>query len=319
MQKPTYLAKNLFLIDDFDLCMENRTGTYVLTERELTIIETSASPSVPYILEGLDSLNLSPKDIKYIIVTHIHLDHAGGAGLFLKHCPNATVIVHPKGYKHLSDPSRLIAGAKAVYGDDFNRLFDPILPIPENRLQIKNHLEELKIGDNCILTFYDTPGHANHHFSIFHSSLNGMFTGDTVGIRYPQLEKDGVELYLPTTSPNQFDPNKMLQSMQLFKEKNLQYIFFGHYGMSKNTNEVYKQVEYWIGVFLEEGKKAIQKCCTPQEMMVLTSESILTQIKIYLQTKGIPDEHGIYELLALDIKVSTMGLLEFIQKSAQNH
>ncbi|MFB6465722.1 MBL fold metallo-hydrolase [Cytobacillus sp. Hz8] len=314
MKKPIQMAEKLFLIDDFDLSMENRTGTYVLKEKELTIIETSASPSIPYILEGLNSLTINPEEIKYIIVTHIHLDHAGGVGLFLQHCPNATVIVHPKGYRHLIDPSRLIAGARVVYGDDFDRLFNPVLPVPEDRLIQKHDREILHIGENCTLTFYDTPGHANHHFSIHHSGLNGMFTGDTVGISYPQLQKDEVELYLPTTSPNQFDPNKMLHSMELFRSKKLQYIYFGHFGSSANPNEVYRQVQYWLKIFIDEGHHAIQEGRTQEEKYALAFEKIFTSIKDHLHNKGISDDHEVYEIIALDIKVSSMGLIEYLQK-----
>ena len=167
MKKPVQLTENVFLIDDFDLSMPERTGTYVLTEDKVTLIETSASPSIPYILEGLQTLGVSPADISYIIVTHIHLDHAGGAGLMLQHCPNAKVIVHPKGARHLADPSRLIMGAKAVYGDKFSQLFDPIVEIPEDRLMIKGEGDTLEISEKLNLKFLDTPGHANHHFSIY--------------------------------------------------------------------------------------------------------------------------------------------------------
>ncbi|MGY3315594.1 glyoxylase-like metal-dependent hydrolase (beta-lactamase superfamily II) [Peribacillus simplex] len=102
--------------------------------QNITLVETSASPSIPHLMKGLEDLGISPVDITYIILTHIHLDHAGGAGLFLQHCPNAKVIVHPKGARHLEDPTRLIAGAKAVYGEEFNELFNPILPIPFDRM-----------------------------------------------------------------------------------------------------------------------------------------------------------------------------------------
>jgi glyoxylase-like metal-dependent hydrolase (beta-lactamase superfamily II) len=114
--KPLDLGKQIHLIDGFDLGMPGRTGTYVIQEEQLTLIETGPSPSVPYVLQGLRDLGLSPEDVKYIIVTHIHLDHSGGAGLLLKDCPNATVVVHPRGARHLADPSRLIESARSVYG-----------------------------------------------------------------------------------------------------------------------------------------------------------------------------------------------------------
>jgi glyoxylase-like metal-dependent hydrolase (beta-lactamase superfamily II) len=308
------LFENIYLIDGFDLKLKERTGTYVLTEKELTIIETSASPSIPYIIDGLKELGLSPKDIKYIIVTHIHLDHAGGAGLLLQQCPDAKVIVHPKGKRHLSDPSRLIAGARAVYGEKFDSLFHPILPIPEECLIAMNDKESLKISENCTLTFYDTPGHANHHFSIFHPNVNGMFTGDTTGIRYSTLIQDGVELYLPTTSPNQFDPNKMLQSIELCESLDLDCIFFGHYGMSQNPSEVYKQVSYWIDVFVEAARLGVITGESSEEKMELIISNLMEKISSHLMKQGIPNNHEVFQLLKLDLEVCSMGLIDYLQK-----
>lgn len=312
MSKPVKLSEKLFLIDDFDLNMEERTGTYVLLEEELTIIETSASPSIPFLLKGLNELHINPESIKYIIVTHIHLDHAGGAGLMLQHCPNAKVVVHPKGARHLADPSRLIAGAQAVYGEKFNKLFDPILPIPEDRLVVMNNEDELEIGPNCTLKFYDSPGHANHHFSIYYPPTNAMFTGDTAGVYYPQLKRDGVELYLPSTSPNQFDPNKMRQSLAKFEEMNLNHIYFGHFGGTSNPNEVYSQVRMWLNIFVDAAKVAFQQNTVLEEQVKGTEQNILQQLNDFLQTKGITKDHPAYEIIGLDINVCSQGLIDYL-------
>ena len=132
-KNPVKLNDRIYLIDGYDLGVAKRTGIYVIDEKDLTIVETGPSPSVKYVKKGLEALGFSLDQVKYIIVTHIHLDHAGGAGLLLEECPNAKVVVHRKGARHLADPSRLIAGAKAVYGEKFSALFDPIRPIPEER------------------------------------------------------------------------------------------------------------------------------------------------------------------------------------------
>src|SRR5690625_4408217 len=128
-KKPHQIDARIHLIDGFDLGVPERTGTYVIAEEELTIVETGPSPSVKYIKQGLQDLGFSLDEVKYIIVTHIHLDHAGGAGLLVRECPNAKVVVHPRGERHLIDPSKLAAGARAIYGDSFSELFDPIVPI----------------------------------------------------------------------------------------------------------------------------------------------------------------------------------------------
>jgi glyoxylase-like metal-dependent hydrolase (beta-lactamase superfamily II) len=315
LKKPVQITENVYLIDDFDLSMAERTGTYVLMEEKITLIETSASPSIPYILEGLGSLGISPADISYIIVTHIHLDHAGGAGLMLKQSPEAKVIVHPKGARHLSDPSRLIQGAKAVYGDKFTQLFDPIIEIPEDRLIIKNDGDTLQIGNNVVLEFLDTPGHANHHFSIYHPSSNGIFSGDTAGIFYPQLYREGIEFYLPSTSPNQFDPEKMLQSISRYKGLKIDRIYFGHYGMSENPGEAFRQVESWLKIFVEEAKQALIDESDSAKHVDTITQRLYDKIKTHLQQQGLEDSHPIYELLYLDVNVSAMGLAHYLTKS----
>lgn len=314
LKKATKILNNIYIIDGYDLKMPERTGTYVLTEKELTIIETSASPSVPHILEGIKDLGYSPKDLKYIIVTHIHLDHAGGAGLLLKECPYATVVVHPKGKRHLIDPTRLIAGARAVYGELFDELFHPIIPIPENRIIEKNHQETLNLGNDCILTFYDTPGHANHHFSIFHPKVKGIFSGDTCGVSYPQLEKDGVQFYLPSTSPNHFDPEKMIQSINFIKDLNANYLFFGHYGMNKNPEEVFKQVSHWIDIFVSTAKETAAQFPTFEQQAEQTEKKLLNKIREYLRMKGIADDHPAYSIIKMDMKICSMGLIDYIHK-----
>jgi glyoxylase-like metal-dependent hydrolase (beta-lactamase superfamily II) len=314
LKKPVEIAKNIYLIDDFDLKMPERTGTYVLNEQQLTIIETCASPSVPYILEGLHALGLDPQDIQWIILTHIHLDHAGGAGLFLQHCPNAKVIVHEKGMRHLADPSRLISGARAVYGDKFDALFDPVLSIPNDRLLVKYDREELQLSKDCTLQFFYTPGHADHHLSIYHKQVNGMFTGDTAGVRYPQLSKDQIELYLPSTSPNQFSPNKMLDSVQLYESMNLDFIFFGHYGLSDTPQEVYKQIRYWLPIFIKEGEAAYELGSNLMERIELTSSRLIHLLTAHLAKSGINKEHGVFQVLQLDINVCSMGIVDYIEK-----
>ena len=145
--KPIQLNERIHLIDGHDLGMTERTGIYVIQEEELTIVETSASPSIKYVKEGLKALGISLDEVKYIIVTHIHLDHAGGAGLLIQECPNAKVVVHPKGARHLADPSRLISwGEGGIWRKVFEELFEPIVPIDEDRLLVKGEGDKLKIG-----------------------------------------------------------------------------------------------------------------------------------------------------------------------------
>ncbi len=316
MNRLIELNEKITLIDDFDLGRPARTGTYVIKEEKLAIVETCASPSIPFILEGLHKLDIQPEEVEYIIVTHIHLDHAGGAGLLLEKCPNAKVVVHPKGARHLANPSRLIAGAKAVYGEKFNALFEPILPIPEEKIIIMQDGESLKLSSDCSLTFYDTPGHANHHFSIHESVSNGIFTGDTIGIFYQELMREGVELYLPTTSPNQFNPEVMLSSTSRIKDLSPDSIYFGHFGMSTNVQEVFKQIQHWIPIFVASGEEGLKNTrgLSYIEQKEAVKARLLEAITHHLDTLGISRGHEVYSILDLDLEVCAMGIIDYLLK-----
>lgn len=307
---PRKLNERIYLIDGFDMGESERTGTYVIDEQELTIVETGPSPSVKHVKNGLESLGFSLEQVKYIIVTHIHLDHAGGAGLLLMECPNAQVVVHPKGVRHLAEPERLIAGAKAVYGTKFEELFDPIIPIPNERMIIKNDGDLLKIGTTCILKFLDTPGHANHHFSIYDPISNGMFTGDTVGIRYEQLIADGVNFFLPSTSPNQFNPVAMQRAIELFVQKKLQYIYYGHFGVTNSPDEALSQVSMWLNIFMTEAEAVYTEAKGYDEL----ANRLYKIVKEHLKDQGVFDNHDVFRLIKLDLEVSAMGLMDYLTK-----
>ncbi len=304
------LTDRIYLIDGYDLGVKERTGTYVLAEEELTLIDTGASPSVPYIKEGLRELGYTLDQVKYIIVTHVHLDHAGGAGLLLQDCPNAKVVVHPKGARHLADPSRLIAGARMVYGEQFDPLFDPIVPIPEQQIIEKTEGGQLEIGPTCTLEFWDTPGHAKHHFGIFDPVSNGMFAGDTVGIRYQQLIPEGIDLFLPSTSPNQFEPAAMQLAIDRFQAANFDAIFYGHFGMTTKPKKALRQASEWLVEFVEEAETAFARQESPQELAIRLQELV----REHLRSLGVPDDHEVYRIIQVDMEVSAMGLLDYLSK-----
>ncbi|WP_342512004.1 MBL fold metallo-hydrolase [Sporosarcina sp. FSL K6-1522] len=309
-KKPIQLNDRIYLIDGFDLGIPERTGTYVINEERLTIVDTGPSPSIKHVTQGLAALGFSLDEVKYIIVTHIHLDHSGGAGLLIQQCPNAKVVVHPKGARHLVDPSRLAAGARAVYGEMFSDFFDPVVPIAEERLLIKGEGDTLEIGPTCTLTFLDTPGHANHHFSIFDPLSNGLFTGDTVGVRYDQLIRNDVDLFLPSTSPNQFNPDAMRHAIERFGAMNLNSIYFGHFGMTNYPDEALRQVTEWLAVFMEEAEAVVAE----RQSYDVLARRLLERVRQHLRSLNISDDHEVYRIIELDMQVSAMGIMEYLSK-----
>lgn len=307
---PVALTDRISLIDGFDMGVAERTGTYVINEEHLTIIETGPSPSVPHIKDGLEKMGHQLSDVEYLIVTHIHLDHAGGAGLMLQDCPNAKLVVHPKGARHLADPSRLAAGAKMVYGDRFENLFAPVLPVPEERILVKGEGDTLRISPDCTLEFWDSPGHANHHFAILEPVSNGIFTGDTAGIHYEQLAREGIDFHLPSTSPNQFDPDLMRESILRMKEEGFSRAFYGHYGMSEKPDAAFGQTLDWLDIFMNEAEAAFEANDSHGELASRLKE----RINPYLSSLGVSGNHEVYILIELDLMVSAMGLLEYLKK-----
>ncbi|MGF2615460.1 MBL fold metallo-hydrolase [Rossellomorea vietnamensis] len=302
--------ERISVIDLFDLKEPFRTGAFVIKEDELTIVETSASPSIPHLLKGLEQMGISLERIKNIIVTHIHLDHAGGAGLFLEKCPNASIIVHEKGARHLISPDRLEAGARQVYGGDFDRLFHPIIPVPPEKVIIKKHNEQLQLSKDSTLTFYDTPGHSRHHFSIYDEKSKGIFTGDTAGINYGYII-EGEALYLPSTSPNQFNPDEMMQSLNLYSGMDLKNIYFGHFGISTEPEKVLTEVKNWLRIFVETAYHILQENKSETKLAALTEA---LKKEVLKSNSRLSENARFLRLLELDMKVSAMGLIDYIEK-----
>ncbi|MCA1062183.1 MBL fold metallo-hydrolase [Rossellomorea sp. AcN35-11] len=302
------IDSRISLVDLMDLSLKERTGSYIINEESLTIIETSASPSIPHLKKGLSKLNINLEDIQYIILTHIHLDHAGGAGLFLQECPKAKVVVHPKGRRHLVNPTRLINGAKEVYGGKFDKLFHPIVPIPEERILVMEHKERLKLSDRCTLTFYHTPGHANHHFSIYDPVSNGMFTGDTCGIQYTIGSK---HFYFPSTSPNQFNPEGMKDSIRLYRNLELDRLYFGHYGVTEEVTFALREVENWLDVFIEKSREQFSPHESIEKNVNMITSVLFELTKSTMIQKGVESANPIFNLVKLDMNVSAMGIVDY--------
>lgn len=285
-----------------------RTGCYVIDAAKKTLIETGSSLGAPAILGGLDNLAIKPEQIEYIIVTHIHLDHSGGAGYILPHFPNATVVVHPRGARHLADPSRLIAGAQAVYGD-LEQIFGPIEPVPDERILIRDEGEQLDLGGGRVLTFYDTPGHARHHFSIYDSESNGMFVGDTVSIRYPkQLTGYDFEPLFPSTSPSEYDKEAIFASVDKLEKLGADRVYHTHFGMTEPASYAFEQTRKKVADF---DRMARETYTAGQDWRHLAE-----QLKTYILQDFAAQGHAVKELIGfdLDLELNAKGMLFSIER-----
>lgn len=205
-------------------------STYLLKHRDrAAFIETANAAAVPRMLEALSEQGMSPEQVDYVIITHVHLDHAGGAADLMKACPNATLLAHPNAAKHAIDPSKLVRSATSVYGEKmFAEMYGTIDPIPEDRVRIMGDDEALD-WNGRELRFLHTRGHANHHFCIHDPTGNGVFTGDAFGLVYPRLQSKGL-FALPSTSPTDFDAAAAKSSVDRIVATGAQTAYLTHCG-----------------------------------------------------------------------------------------
>ena len=202
----------------------------VVENGRVAFVDTGTNDSMQNTLEALKKLGLNVDAVDYVILTHIHLDHAGGAGAMMRAFPNAKLVVHPRGTRHMAEPSKLIAGVSAVYGEEYvQRVYGEILPVPSERIisAVDGHVVDLA---GRKLTFMDTPGHARHHNCIVDERTGGIFTGDMFGLSYRELDVEGRQFIFPTTTPSQFDPDAMRESIERLLKLSPSAMYLTHYG-----------------------------------------------------------------------------------------
>jgi glyoxylase-like metal-dependent hydrolase (beta-lactamase superfamily II) len=236
------------------------TGAYLrVAGGECAFIETHTAHAVPRLLAALAAHGLHPEQVRWVIVTHAHLDHAAGASALLSHCKNATLLAHPRAARHLIDPERLVASATEVYGPEkFAELYGKIDPIPAERVQTLAHAQTFELGD-ATLRVHHTEGHARHHFVVDDPRLETVYTGDAFGLVYPALQRNGVRFALASTTPTDFDPTEARKSIDLIVSLHEKAACLTHYGEVRDLEEVGAQVRAWIDrseAWLEEAARS---------------------------------------------------------------
>jgi glyoxylase-like metal-dependent hydrolase (beta-lactamase superfamily II) len=215
---------------------ERVTSGYVVDGDETVLVETGSQSSVPALLTALEDLGIGPDDLAHVVVTHIHLDHAGGVGDVARAFPNATVHVHEKGARHLVDPTKLVDSAAMVYGDLLDSLYGRLTPTEAARVHVLEDGEELRVSPDRVLTTVDSPGHAKHHLAL-HDSVSGLlFVGDAVGVRLPDAG-----ILRPATPPPDFDLDQALGSIAKFAERRPTGIALAHYGLVPEAEAVLEE------------------------------------------------------------------------------
>jgi glyoxylase-like metal-dependent hydrolase (beta-lactamase superfamily II) len=233
--------------------MEQLTAGFLIDGPMPALIETGSQSSVPAVHAALDALGLGPRDLRWIIVTHIHLDHAGGVGELARDFPNATVVVHERGARHLVDPSRLVDSASRVYGPLLDSLYGRMTPVPEDRLIAAADGFRVDVGNGRALLLVDSPGHAKHHHAVLDEHTGTLLVGDAVGVLLPDL---GV--LRPATPPPDFDLEQAVHSLHRFAELRPEHMVLTHYGPVADAQATLAEAEDMLHGWVEVAERVIE-------------------------------------------------------------
>jgi len=268
-------------------------------------VDVGTNYSVPRLLEVLRNKGLGVEDVDYVILTHVHLDHAGGAGLMMQRLPNARAVVHSRGARHMIDPAQLIAGATAVYGaEEIRRSYGELMPIPADRVDVADDGHVIDLEGRPLLCI-DTPGHARHHVSIHDERSRAFFTGDTFGLSYREFDTARGAFMVPTSTPVQFEPDALKASIARMLDFHPQQMFLTHYSrvtdVERLAQDLVVQIDAMVEIALRHKSDVNRHASIADDLANL----YISRAAAHGCTFG-PER--VRELLAMDIELNTQGL-----------
>lgn len=285
----------------------------IVENGKAAFVDTGANRSVPHLLSELGRHGLTPADIDFVFLTHVHLDHAGGAGTLMKALPNAKCVLHPRGAKHMIDPTKLATASKEVYGEQrFKSLYGDLVPISAERVVIVEDGQRLNLAGREF-EFIHTPGHANHHYCIVDKIGGVIFSGDTFGLSYRELDTDNGAFVMPITTPSQFDPDAAHKSIDRLLGYNPRAIYVTHYsrvdGIPKLAADLHEQIDGYVAIARKHSAAANR------------TERMNRDLYEYID--GRLDRHGVrkedafrHALLDGDIRLNVQGLEVWLQQQS---
>ncbi|MGA0609169.1 MBL fold metallo-hydrolase [Caldimonas sp. KR1-144] len=295
-------------------------AAYLIVEQgRAAFVDAGLNDSVPRLLAALDALGLARDAVDWVIPTHVHLDHAGGAGLLMAQLPAAKMAVHPRGARHMIDPSALLDGARGVYGaDEVARTYGDVRPVPAERVVATTDGMTIELAGRP-LQFIDSPGHARHHHCIWDAASRGWFTGDTFGLSYPEFEAPKGRYLLPTTTPVQFEPEALKQSVARMLEREPVWMYPTHYGRIGGSVEEVRR----LAALLLEQTGAMVALARPLAGAPARHEALKSALgALYAQRLralgSALDDAEIAGLLAMDVELNAQGLGVWLDREARS-
>jgi len=287
------------------------TAIHVIeSDGRAAFVDTANFGIMPQALAALDTLELGPQAVDYVVLTHIHLDHAGGAGMMMNAFPNARLVVHPRGARHMAEPSKLMAGVEGVYGRERARkVYGKLIPIAAERIVEAQDNTLLRLGSRELLCI-DSPGHARHHIAIVDRQTGGIFTGDTFGISYRELDVAGRPLIFPSSSPTQFDPDAMRRSIERILSFNPEAVYLTHFSRLAPPAELGRTVLALLDQYV-----AIALAASEEEDKAARIRDGLTALLLaeaHRHGCRLSDEQ-ILDLWRLDLELNAQGLAFWLE------
>jgi glyoxylase-like metal-dependent hydrolase (beta-lactamase superfamily II) len=286
----------------------------IVEKGRAAFVDTGNNESLPAALAALDHLGLSVGDVDYVILTHIHLDHAGGAGAMMRAFPHARLVVHPRGARHMADPSKLIEGASAVYGaDEVRRLYGEVLPIDAGRIIEATHGLNVDLAGRGLLCL-DTPGHAKHHICIVDSRSGHLFSGDCFGLSYRELDSDGRQFIFPTTTPIQFDPPALHGSIDLIMSYRPPAVYLTHFSQVRDVAakalQLHRLIDAHVEIARREKNSGEEKLTRTVRIRRGLAELLLRETDLF--GCALPADR-ILEVFANDLDLNAQGLAFWVE------
>lgn len=306
------VGNGVSVIDTLYTRARHAASHLIIEDGRAAFVDTGAGPAAPRLLAALEECGLQADQVDYVFLTHVHLDHAGGAGRLMQALPNAKAVVHPRGAPHMLDPARLIAGTIAVYGEAaFRDLYGDVLPIHPDRLIIPADGEQLSLGGRRF-EFIHTPGHARHHHCIVDLDHGEIFSGDAFGLCYHEFDTHKGAFIIPTTTPVQFEPQVMHTSLDRLLSYAPDRVFQTHFGPVEEIVRLAGDLHRLIDEFVEI---ALHHENAPDRTARI-SESLYACLDQRLNAHGYEgDTHQRHALLDEDIDLNTAGLEVWLDRN----
>jgi glyoxylase-like metal-dependent hydrolase (beta-lactamase superfamily II) len=299
---------------DCDYLAKEFAAAYLLIrDGEAAFVDNNTTHSVPLLLEALRAQGLGPDAVRYAIVTHVHLDHAGGTSALMRACPGAQLLAHPRAAPHLIDPGKLVASARQVYGDArFEALYGRIDAVPAARVRTVGDEEVVPFGTG-MLRFLHTRGHANHHFCVATDGPVGpvVFTGDAFGLQYPALQKRG-RFILPSTSPTDFDAQAAIASVDRIVGTQAVSAYPTHFGEVRDLGEAAAQLKEHLGFSGELLERVHARWSRGElqdtELSGACREELVRYLEAYVARRRLGFGPAEWDLLELDLDLNAEGI-----------